>query len=423
MFGSSKRLNALMKLVQPSRYVICALGVGALFWIPCHGQIPMASASPRLVGSDMAVLESGENRKDLPCTVTPAKPALGFDLRFHAGYDVTLPMRELAGSENLLSILFRVAPTDHKDDYMYFTQRIRVPLVPDDAKGDAFLQGFFDLGEGSYHVELLMRDRAERVCSFSWDSEAALPAKEKQIQMELTTGVIAGAEGDQFKSEAEIQRVGDPVNVKILMNFAPQNPNARAMRPLDTAALVSILRQIDRHPNIGKLSLVAFSMQEQRIIYRQDVSSHIDFPALGKAVNGVTLGTVTVDQLARKNSETEFLVDLIKTELGSEQKHDGVVFAGPKVMLESNPSKESLQEPANSVTFPIFYMNYNLHPQQIPWTDAIGRAVKVFKGVEYTISRPRDLWNSVTEMISRIVKSKQTKGLTASSAASSGGVQ
>jgi hypothetical protein len=62
-------------------------------------------------------------------------------------------------------------------------------------------------------------------------------------------------------------------------------------------------------------------------------------------------------------------------------------------------------------------MNYNLNPQQIPWTDAIGRAVKVFKGTEYTISRPRDLWNSVTEMISRVVKSKQGKSLAASAAA------
>jgi hypothetical protein len=414
MFGSTSRLNALVQLA-PAVFLV------ALHSIPVLGQIPMASSSPRLVGSDMAVLESGENRKDLPCTVTQAKPALGFDLRFHAGYDVTLPMKELAGGENMLSILFRVAPADHKDDYVYFTQRIRVPMVPDDAKGEAFLQGFFDVGEGSYHVDLLMRDRAERVCSFSWDSEAALPAKEKQIQMELATGTIAGAEGDQFKSEGEIQRVGDPVNVKILMNFAPQNPNARAMRPLDTTALVSILRQIDRHPNIGRLSLIAFSMQEQRIIYRQDGANRIDFPALGKAVNDVRLGTVSLDQLSKKNSEAAFLVDLIKAELASESKPDAAVFAGPKVMLETNPTKESLQEPANGVDFPVFYMNYNLNPQQIPWTDAIGRAVKLFKGTEYTISRPRDLWNSVTEMISRVVKSKQAKGLTASSAGAGGG--
>lgn len=395
------------------RYVLTALGIvlGSAM-----GQVPMASSSPRLIGTDMAVLEAGEVRKDLPCTVNPSKPVLGFDLKFHAGYDITMHMRDLAGSENMLSVLFRVSPQDKKDDYTYFTQRIRVPAVSEDAKGEAFLQGFFDVGEGNYHVDLLMKDRAERVCSFSWDTEAALPAKEKQIQMELAAGTIAGAEGDQFKDDSEIQRSGETVNLKVLINFAPQNPHARAMRPVDTTALVSILRQIDKHPNIGKLSLVAFSMHEQKVIYRQDSAAQIDFPGLGKAVNGVTLGTVSVDQLARKNSETEFLVDLIKTELGTQAKPDAVVFAGPKVMLESNPSREALQEPASEVDFPVFYMNYNLNPQQIPWTDAIGRAVKLFKGTEFTISRPRDLWNSVTEMISRVVKSKQNKNLAATAA-------
>jgi hypothetical protein len=139
-------------------------------------------------------------------------------------------------------------------------------------------------------------------------------------------------------------------------------------------------------------------------------------------VKDVKLGIVSLEQLARKNSEAEFLVELIKTELATEQKPDAAVFAGPKVMLENNPSKEALQEPASEVTFPIFYMNYNLHPQQIPWTDAIGRAVKVFKGTEYTISRPRDLWNSVTEMIARIVKTKHSKGLSASAMSAGSGV-
>jgi len=389
--------------------VLCVTLAAAVGATIANAQVPMSSNSPRLVGSDMAVLESGENRKDLPCSVTPNKPTLGFDLKFHSGYDITMPMRELAGNENLLSVLFRVAPAANREETTYFTQRIRVPMVAEDAKGDALVQGFFDVGEGNYHVDLLIRDRAERVCSFSWDTEAALPAKEKQIQMVLAANAIAGSEGNQFLAEKDIQRSGDAVNLKVLINFAPQNPHARAMQPLDLTALVSILRQIDKHPNIGKVSLVAFNMQEQRVIYRQEDAAQIDFPQLGKAVHGVTLGTVSVEQLARKNSETEFLVGLIKSELVGSVKPDAVVFAGPKVLLDSNPSKEDLAETRSEVDFPIFYMNYNLNPQQIPWTDAIGRAVKMYKGTEFTISRPRDLWNSVTEMFARVVKSKQLK--------------
>ena len=55
---------------------------------------------------------------------------------------------------------------------------------------------------------------------------------------------------------------------------------------------------------------------------------------------------------------------------------------------------------------PVFYMNYSLNPQANPWRDAIGTAVKYLKGVEYTISRPRDLFFSWTDIVGRIVKSK-----------------
>jgi len=62
------------------------------------------------------------------------------------------------------------------------------------------------------------------------------------------------------------------------------------------------------------------------------------------------------------------------------------------------------------VSFPVFYMNYNVNPQGIPWRDAIGVAVKHLKGAEFTISRPRDLFVVWTEIMGRIVKSKLGKG-------------
>jgi hypothetical protein len=37
-----------------------------------------------------------------------------------------------------------------------------VPPIDENAKGNAYLQGAFDVGEGNYHVELLMRNRSER---------------------------------------------------------------------------------------------------------------------------------------------------------------------------------------------------------------------------------------------------------------------
>lgn len=364
-----------------------------------------------IFNTDLAVFEAGEVRKDLACTVTPSKPALGFDLRFHTGYDVTLPLKDLAGSENALNILFRVSPQNHPDHPIYFAQHIRVPKLEEDAKGDAFLQGGFDLGEGNYHVDWLMRDRTERVCSFSWDSEATLSAKDRSINLAIGPGEIQRTDREQFKEEPPVQRVSNepPLNVKVLVNFAPQDSASAALQPVDTSALVSILRSISREPRIGKFSIVAFNMQEERVVYRQEGADRIDFPALGEAINSLNLGTVDLKRLGEKHGDTDFLAGLVRHEVGSSSSHpDALIFAGPKVMLDSNVPPDALKE-AGEVNFPVFYMNYNLNPQAVPWKDAISHTVHYFRGYEYTITHPRDLWFAVSEMVSRIVKSRNGK--------------
>jgi hypothetical protein len=91
--------------------------------------------------------------------------------------------------------------------------------------------------------------------------------------------------------------------------------------------------------------------------------------------------------------------------LPAESKYDGIIFAGPKTLLEHNVPTESLKQ-FTFLDAPLFYMNYNLYPQAAPWRDAIGHAVKFLRGAEYTITRPRDLWYSVSEMIGQIAKAK-----------------
>ena len=93
----------------------------------------------------------------------------------------------------------------------------------------------------------------------------------------------------------------------MVINFAPQDSASATLQPLDINALLSILRNIAREPRIGKFSIVAYNMQEQRVIYRQEDASHIDFPALGNALNSLNLGTVDLKRLSQKHGDTDFL--------------------------------------------------------------------------------------------------------------------
>jgi hypothetical protein len=228
------------------------------------------------------------------------------------------------------------------------------------------------------------------------------------MALAIAAASVRQTETEYFRQEPPVERETDPTTVKILLNYAPQNPRSSVMRPVDTSALVSILRNISRDPRVSKFSLVAFCMQEQKVLYRQENAEKIDFPALGEALAKIQLGRVDLARLADKESDVRFLTDLIRNELGSSERPDAFIFAGPKVMLEHNIEIETLKE-IGSLDAPVFYMNYNLFPQVTPWRDTIGNAVKYFKGLEYTISRPRDLWSATTEVVNRIQKSRSAR--------------
>ena len=408
----------MSRLLGPRSGSRCSHLVVSVWLVTAAGlpaQTILSGGMSRLFTSDAAILESGEARKDLPCSVTSVKPALGFDLKFHSGYEVTIPLKELAGEGNQLTMVFRVIPETRSDDPAYLSQRVSVPQIEDDSKGDAYLRGSFDVGEGKYHVDWLMRDRNDHFCSSSWEIEAALPTKDKEMALDLGPNQVEPVETEPFKEEPPVTRDQreTPLNVKVMVNFAPQNALSATLQPLDTNALVSILRNIARDPRIGKFSIVAFNMQEQRVIYRQESASKIDFPALGDALHSLDLGTVELKKLEQKHADTDFLADLMKREMKSDQgEPDAFIIAGPKVMLDDSVPADTLKQ-IGEPKFPLFYMNYNVNPQANPWRDAIGSAVKSLKGAEFTISRPRDLFFAWSEIMGRIVKLKLGKAAVA----------
>ena len=235
---ASKTPNSVTAGVLPALIILVACMA-----LPGSAQLvlkPPAEGEPiNLLPTDMSVLESAEARKDLPCSVTQRKPDLGFDLRFHSGYDVTVPLREVSGDGGLLTVIFRIYPEGDKDRASYFTQHIRVPTVDDEAKGDAALAGSIDLGPGKYHVDWLMRDRLERVCSSSWELEAALPAKDKPEMLFIQPDEIAQSAPEPFFNDSNAaspppSNPQDALNVKLLVNFAPQNSESASLQRSDT---------------------------------------------------------------------------------------------------------------------------------------------------------------------------------------------
>jgi hypothetical protein len=376
-----------------------------------HGQSLIVGDEPgapvRLLTYDASVLDMQEPRTDLGCSVSSFKPELGFDFLFHAGYRVTIPMKELTGSGDMLTILVRVRSDKRPDDAVYFNQKVRIPKMGENPAGTAALDGFFELGEGKYHVDWMMRDRSERVCARFWSVEAKATGKDSSLSQGLTQDAIQPAESTPFHEDeaSERREVGGPLNVKVIVNFASKNQDAAVLGTDDLEGLASILRKIGHEPRIGNFSVVACSVQARQVLYRQQNAPRIDLPALGSALKSLNLASVDAKQLALKNGETEFLARLIEEETQGDQL-DALIFVSPKYPLDANVSKEVIER-LKDFERPVFYLNYNLTPTAYPWRDQIGRLVKHLHGVEYSITRPLDLFNAWSDIISRLLSVKQ----------------
>lgn len=363
-----------------------------------------------LIHTDRAVLDTQESRNDLPCTVTTWKPVLGFDFRFHGGYEVSVPLVELGGPGSYLVVLFRI--TAEGGDPVHFMQRVAVPQVGEDARGEARFnfKGTFDLGEGRYHVDWLMRDRSERFCASFWDVTASLPARDRQFISTLPPGIVVASEIDSFHIEPPVQRVStaDGLELKILINWTPVYSRSFAMQEIDTDALLSALRVITRHAAVVSVSLTLFSTQEMRVVYRQPKTRQVDFRAIGDAIRSLNPGTVHVSAIATKHPERVFLTALILEELRGDDYPDAIVFVSSRLTLEESIDEAALTE-AGAPRFPIFYLAYSLYQETSYWNDAIGHAVRLFRGREYGVAQPRDLGNAVADIMSRALDAKKIR--------------
>jgi hypothetical protein len=366
----------------------------------------------RLNQTDLAVLESGEFRDDLPCKVTPEKPALRFDLRFHADYTASIPVKNLAPGGEQLLIRLRITPIAGQAEEVLMTDRLSVPAIPEDAKGWGSFPGGFALGPGRYRVDWLMRDEQGRYCSSHWQAEARLAAGERDLPIGLPPNAVAALTEEPRSGHAtRVSRGGDALHVKILLNVAPADTGRTVLDRGELEVLGSLLQNVGREPRFHSFTLVAFNIHTQKIIQRQENVSRIDTRSLGSAIEKSDGGTIDYRSLLDPRSESKFIARVLAGELGAGvPRPDVVLIAGPKASLEGKVPLEQLKEIGEAV-FPIFYFSYVADPVQNPFRDPIGAALKAYKtSSEYKIIQPRDMGVAISHLLSR-VRTRSSSGV------------
>lgn len=72
----------------------------------------------------------------------------------------------------------------------------------------------------------------------------------------------------------------------------------------------------------------------------------------------------------------------------------------------THTASESRGSSAAQPRCPVFYLNYDPEPFASPWRDMIGSVVKLWRGSEYTIRRPRDILTAWAQVMFKISNTK-----------------
>src|SRR5690606_32232582 len=101
----------------------------------------------------------------------------------------------------------------------------------------------------------------------------------------------------------------------------------------------STLRALSRHPRIGSLSMVAYSVEEQTVIARHGLQDSFDYRALRTNLDELQPAFVSIEQLQR-DSDLAFFNEMLVRELPGDESVDAYIFLGPDVYVRKNREKE-----------------------------------------------------------------------------------
>ena len=109
------------------------------------GQVPTLGSESegivRLLPIDSSVHGLRESRSDLLCVVKAVRAQLGFDLRFHSGCQVNIPLKELPAEGDLVAKIVHLSSESRKMQSVYMKCSSFFGIVGPTSTGILFVDG------------------------------------------------------------------------------------------------------------------------------------------------------------------------------------------------------------------------------------------------------------------------------------------
>ncbi len=341
----------------------------------------------------------------LKCKAAIAQPRLDFEFRFFTGYRVSIPAREMLGPQRPVIVQVTITAAGLEDVEPVKLQRSELAgPIPERLKGRTVeVSGSFVVGEGRYDVLWQMYDSLGAYCEARWRIEAKRRRGERDLRLSIAPGEVGESRVYVFRPERIEAEGGEPLAIKVFLNLDPWRGRRRrstraGVRLFEFVPRLAALRAVARHPRVGRIALVAYSVEEQTVYHRQELDDRIELSKVEEAMENLSPAFVSIDQLGREKPR-EFFAETLATDLPGEEEVDGYVFIGPDAEIGRSLRKENmlaLERPRAPV--------FMLQVMRVPWRGVIGNFVDDLGGKEYRFSSPKDMGEAVEDMVVRVAR-------------------
>ncbi len=378
-----------------------------LLWI--ISTVAAASAQLPLTDDDAKTITpvfDAPESDSLRCVIDEWKPSLDFALRFVTGYAVRCPVGEFEGEEARVLIYLRITPAG-KPTALFGSAFHLPPISPEmrkaagkdvlKLKNEIGMSGVLCVGEGEYSIEALVVDDKNRTCRRRWRVRVAPKKDQRDVRLAIEPLTVEPLDRGRWNIPPPSERVG--LHLTIFINAAPIYPYQPVLRAWDRAFLLECIFSVLRQTPYRSVRLVAFNLEQQREIFRDEHFDAKAFLSLSHALREIETTSVSVQALKKRNSP-EFLAALANKVLNGPDRSDAVIFLGPHARMDVkvNGGLLAARKPEGP---PFFYFEY--YPSiGGDFPDAIQRLVKSADGRTFPIHSPAQFDQAIQKMLAQL---------------------
>ncbi len=335
----------------------------------------------------------------LKCNLRTMDPRVDFGFRFILAYHADCEIKQFGGKATGVKVFWRITPEGGAEQA--FADSFEIPQAPPGfdlnhlkhVHSSVQFSGAVAAGIGSYDMAVLVVDEHDRIFRKHWKAKAYPHGRERDLNFLLLPGALASLAIPPIGSKTE-----NGLALTVLLNAAPLNPWSRKLWAWDRAFLLDSLASLLRQVPHSSVRVVAFNLEQQTEIFRQDDFTQQDMRKLAQALRRLELGTVTYRTLERQNGWAELLLRLLKEESHAEDRSQALVFLGPTLRLSEKLPAEMLsgnESPAPAL--PLFCVTY--YPRiGADFPDSVQYLTTAFKGKIFRIHSPSELGQNLEKL-------------------------